>query len=324
MSTSNPTVVARAEQAAEILNIKSEEVLEMLSRIGINNSDMGLRLLDAWTTNEGDLVAMLAHAKEHAKGDPLLKEKAAAAVLKGRDPFVVEEPGVIEDQKSQSGNTVAEAIVKTIQGNRPYEQWKDRELLETYDKDRDMEIEDVLHRRAKCQPFIILKENGTTNPGDEPIDIEESLEMLHAARRGRKNPTIYPVGEVVKNVYKITELNIDDRVTELCPLCGEALYRGYCSSCEIQFKGIDDDARAYLRLIAESDNYVNVKSFSDRKALIASAMEGLDDLRKTWPSVSKMFDELKLTNSLPQLRIIQNLPRSQKADPFYQSGNRSY
>ncbi|MBD3261064.1 MAG: hypothetical protein GF334_05180 [Candidatus Altiarchaeales archaeon] len=319
MSAPNPTIVARAEKAAEILNINPEEVLEMLKDIGIDNSDFGLKILNAGTTNEGDICAVLI--KDVKEGNLCLREKAAAAILKGRDPFAVEEKKA--ESKSESTNSVVETLVKTIQGNRPIQQWKDRELLETYDTDRDPEMEQELHRRAKAQPFIILKENGTTNPGDEPIDIEESLDLLKAARRGRKNPTIYPVGEVVKNVFMVTELNMDDRITELCPLCNEALYRGYCAHCELKFSGMDDDTRAYLRLVSESEKF-NLNSFSDRRAVWASAVKGLDDLRMTWPGLSKKFDELKLTNELPRLRIIQNLPRSQKADPFYLDGNRSY
>jgi hypothetical protein len=65
-------------------------------------------------------------------------------------------------------------------------------------------------------------------------------------------------------------------------------------------------------------------SFSDRKAALASASKGLDDLKMTWPSLAQKFDDLKLTNSLPKLKVIENRPSTAVADPFHVAGNRSY
>jgi hypothetical protein len=127
----------------------------------------------------------------------------------------------------------------------------------------------------------------------------------------------------IVRVYRITELNPDDRIVELCPICGEILYKGYCSKCELDFSGVGDDERSYVKLISNSEKF-NARSHSDRKAVHASASKGLEDLRTTWPSIAPTFDDLKLTNSLPKLRMIKNIPATQVADPFHVSGNRSF
>ena len=102
----------------------------------------------------------------------------------------------------------------------------------------------------------------------------------------------------------------------MCPLCGEVLYKGYCDKCESNFSGIGYDERAYLSLISASGN-MKLESFSDRRALIASATKGIDDLKKTWPSIQVTFDSLKSTSSLPSLKKIRTLPNIVKqSDPF--------
>ena len=76
-----------------------------------------------------------------------------------------------------------------------------------------------------------------------------------------------------------------------------------------------DEERAYVNLISRSSNF-KADSYSDKKAVIASATKGLEDLRKTWPGASKQFDELKVTNNLPSLRKVRSLPSVKPADPF--------
>jgi hypothetical protein len=198
----------------------------------------------------------------------------------------------------------------------------DMELLSLWDKSRDNQTEQELNRRAKGQPFIVLK-SGTQTPGKETIDIEYTLEMLRTSRK-RVNPTIIPYGNnTYASVYKITDLNLNDRIIELCPICGEILWRGYCSECDSNFAGIGDDERSYIKLIVDSGK-INTKTASDRKAVVVSASKGVEDLKVTWPGIFKDFEELRLTGNLPKLRKIANRPSKAPADPFHVSGNRQF
>jgi hypothetical protein len=125
------------------------------------------------------------------------------------------------------------------------------------------------------------------------------------------------------NVYRITELNPEDQIVEICPFCGEITYKGYCEKCNSDFNGTGDDEKSYIKLITETESF-DKNSRSDRQDVLRSAGKGIVDLRKTWPRVSKRFDELKLLNDLPKLRKSKNLPSQRPADPFYVSGNRTF
>jgi mRNA-degrading endonuclease YafQ of YafQ-DinJ toxin-antitoxin module len=331
--------IDRVQKAAEILKTKQSVVEKALEVVGIEiDDDLADSLLDAESTTEKMLSdeitkVMSATTEDHVDPKPA-RVAAAVAVLKGRDPFKkadAETSGKAEDTKvflDSSGSTLTETMGKIAVAlsvdNRLPSQLKDHELLARYVAERDYECERELDLRAKGQPFIVLKDVGKHEPGKEPIDVEESLALLKRARRGKVNNTIVPYGDKVANVYRVTELNMDDRKVELCPICGESLYKGYCEKCEMSFQTIGKFERAYMKLIVDHSGRFQRDSFADRKALHASAVKGLDDLRSTWPSMSKLFDDLKESDDLPKLVIIGNRPSRRVADPFHVAGNRSY
>lgn len=318
------TLKNRVVQASLILGITERTLNKILNDNGFDDADLALKILDAKTTDLDTLVAVLSEGvkkKPNAKCPSIFKLKSAASILKGDDPFEKEEQKEAPLEKVPSKD-FTETIATLIQANRDPHQMKDKELLQRYIEEREYEVEQELHRRAKFQPFVVLQ-LGRNQPGNEKLDVEASLDLLKAARR-RTNPTMIPLEGKVVPVYRITELNPDDRITELCPICGAGLYKGYCSKCELDFSGIGDDERSYVSLVSKKESF-NPNNFSDRRALYASAIKGTEDLRQTWPSVQKEFEELKLLNSLPQLRVIKEMPSEKKiADPFNMNGNRSY
>ena len=323
----------RVSKTAEILGVSPDAVLKVLEEEGLKDDPTSLSVLDSSTTSIDDLVDILRRVNNTTDAPSVvistLKLKAASSFLKG--------DGFSERPKSEastvgtdlpvfkgdvaSNNSFVEAM-KTL---RPIQQWNDRELLEKYAADRDPEIEQELHSRSHGRNFVVLR--GKTEDGKELIDVENSLDLLKLARK-RVTPSFLPLGAdgAVSPIYPILSLNMQDRVMELCPICGDSLFRGYCETCNesfsTEFTGMGDDVRAYVHLIARSGKF-NPKSHADRKAVIASASKGLDDLKKTWPSIIQQFEELKLTNSLPKLRIIKSRPETIK-DPFFQDGNRSF
>jgi hypothetical protein len=321
MSSTNLTSIsARFEKAAEVLKLQDSEVprfKEVLSSIGIEEDEMGLKYLNSHVVTHEDLNNVLC---EHFDDNGLFCIKAATMYLKGDDPF--EEAPVVKPNSAESGNSSNEALIQFIQANKPIGQMTDVELLALWDKNRDDRTEQELNRRAKGQPFVILK-SSTQTPGKEEIDHEYTLDMMKAARK-RNTPTIIPYrNNTFASVYKITELNLNDRIIEICPICGEILWKGYCTTCDSNFAGVGDDERSYIKLIVDSGK-INEKSVSDRKAVIVSAAKGVEDLKMTWPGLYKEFEELKLTGNLPKLRKIANRPAQAPADPFHVSGNRQF
>lgn len=301
------TLAVRVESASKVLDVPAEKILTILKDEGIEDNDAGLLILDSPTTTIDDLVGILA-----TSGAKKLKLKAAASLLKGES---LERPKQVEVVQPVANN-----FVEAMKAMRPIQQWNDRELLEKYNQDKDPEVEQELHKRSSGRNFVVL--SSTSEQGKEVIDIENSLELLKQARK-RVTPSFLPFGDQgVRPIYPILSLNIQDRMIELCPICGETLFSGYCQHCQANFAGIGDDERAYVKLIADSGNF-EVKSHSDRKAVYASASKGLEDLKTTWPSIIQRFEELKATNSLPKLRVLSSRPTTVK-DPFFVDGNRSF
>lgn len=311
---SNPSFNDRVMKSAELLSVEKKSLIEDLKKNGIDNDSTGVSLLDTSTTTIDDLVDIIEEGCGH--GIPKLKLKAAASILKG-NVLAVTPPKPASNMPVMSMEAVP--VTEIIKSLRPIEQQNDRELLERYSVDRESSVEQELNKRARQQNFIVLKP-GKFEPGKEEIDIDLSLDLLKTARK-RTNPSMIPVGDKVFPVYRITEMNIDDRIMEICPFCGESLYRGYCEKCHVNFAGIGDDERAYMSLIVESDNF-DLKSFSDKKAVIASGTKGIEDLKQTWPSIVHEFEERKATNDLPRIKIIATRPS--QADPFFQNGNRAF
>jgi hypothetical protein len=328
MNRNTISLQERVKNAAQILKVEESEIEKALSEgLGIEYDDVdAVELMDAESTTE----AMISGALQtHVKGYKVARGAAAVAWLKGRDPFAKDE----EDKGDKPCLTFADpvgtaslttTVTKIIDATKPIHQHKDRELLQRYVDERDYEMEQELHKRAKTQPFIVLMDNEKHEPGKEPIDIECSLDLLRRARKGYAVNSIIPYGETVANVYRITDLNRDDRKVELCPICGDTLFKGYCEGCGLNWTPVGKDERAYAYLIAEHSGRFQKDSFSDRKALHASAATGLADLRKTWPSMAKLFDDRKEIDDLPKLILLQNRPSMAHADPFHVSGNRTY
>ena len=310
----------RVSKVASMLGMPTKIIEEKLTGSGVKDNEYGIKLLESSVVTIEDIVRVLSTIPGYEHD---LSLRAAASILKGQDPFSKEPVNIVGPATDATVTPTATVLVNALKELRTIAQMKDRELLELYDKNREIEVEQELNRRAKNQPFVILR-GERYEPGKEIISIDESMEQLKRAHKGYTVPTMVPGvdGKVVR-VYRITELNPEDRIVELCPICGEILYKGYCSKCELNFAGVQDDERAYVHMIALSSNF-NAKSHSDRKAIHASASKGLEDLRVTWPSIAPTFDDLKLTNNLPKLRMIKNIPAVQVADPFHVNGNRSY
>lgn len=327
-TSSFPTIESRIQKAAEVLKITETEFKAILkTEFGIDPNEEGLLLLNAETTTEEVITEAF---KSYLY--PKLAKLALPAILKGRNPFNKPIEPAITNASWQinpttttsnqaalmvDGTIIANQFIELTKGLRDSKQMKDKELLEMYDRDRDYEIEQELHRRACFQHFIVLKPGPTifdtsSSIGRKAIDIDMSLDLLKRSRR-MVNPTIVRQGDVFVNVYRITELNPEDQIIEICPFCGKTLYKGYCEACNSDLSGMSDNAKAFIKLITELDSYEK----ADRRDVLVSAGKGLDDLRKTWPRAAKKYDELSLVNGLPRLKISRNLPSSKPADPFH-------
>jgi len=309
------SIDARYQKASDVLRFENVDLLEnLLKENGIERNEEGLSYLDSDLVSEDTLEQILSKDLPKTR---IFSIKAAVQYLKGTDPFIKK-----EEKKEKKENSGTDALLKYIRENKPVEQMSDKDLLYLWIEKREESMERELNKRAKGQPFIILKME-KTEPGKEIIDADFSLEMLKASKK-RTNPSIVPyINNTFASVYKITELNINDRLIEYCPFCGETLWKGYCSKCESNLSGIGDDERAFIKLIVDAKK-INVSTLSDRKAVIVCALKGIEVLRESWPSIRSSFDEQKLLGTLPVLKTLANRPSNIKMDPFNISGNRTF
>lgn len=314
-----PTVGSRVERAAEILSLPQDQLFGILEdRLGVSCDDFGVQLLDADTTTEGYIFHVLGEVLPDKK-TPELKLRAVAAIFKGRDPFAKKEENsstTIKDADSlPSGVKSTKESQGLLYGLRSPKQMKDRELLELFARDQEYNVEQELNKRAGGQHFIILR--NSADEDKQEIDIETSLELLKRTRK-MTVPSMLPHPDdpdKIIEVYRITQLNPEDNIVELCPFCDEVMYRGYCQKCDANFAGVGDDERAYTRLASELESF-EVRSKSDRRALLVDAIKGIDTLKKNWPGARIRFRELKITGELPKLRKLRTLPSVKPADPF--------
>lgn len=330
MSTDLSSFSLRISEASKVTELSENFFRNILSSLGIEDDEFGMKLLDSSAVDELLIESTIRGNLKEGDGPGIVRIRAAAKMLKGVDPFEekpARNPENLIDTKNEAHAVKIEtpqidlSDLKKLLDNKPVQQMRDRELLENWARDREYEAEQELHRRAKGQHFIVLKP-GKTEPGKEAVDIENSLELLKLSRK-RAIPSMIPMGNTVAPVYRITELNLEDRIIEICPICGDILFRGYCSKCESDFSGIGEEERAFISCIV-SEQKIDPKSYSDKKALLTSAMKGMEDLRKTWPSYFVEFSERKAVGNLPSLKKIANRPAQRIQDPFHVDGNRAY
>ncbi len=320
---------SRIQKSAKLLNIKGEDLLSYLESVGISNDDFGIQLLEAETTTDH----MIKHSIEFAgtqgtdkstsgRGFPAIRLAAAVSILRGKDPFAKK-----EIQSPSTGINNYSGIEQAMKNSIPIANRKNSDLLEEFVKEEDIGIQQELDRRSNGKPFIVLDQS-------EKIRLDLSLDLLKKACRGDDIPDMIPVGQDRVAVYPIQSFRKENRIREESPFVTDSiLFNGYCDKTDTDFSNIGENERKFIRLVVDLTNspeYKNskfhafsLKSYSDKKALLASAEKGIQDLRKTWPSVARIYDERLTAGTLPPLKIVNPIVRK-KSDPFHSNGNKTY
>ena len=224
---------------------------------------------------------------------------------------------VLSDGKptETSSGTEVGAIAELIAGNRPASQWSDKVLIEAYSPDCSGEILDELKKRADDKAIIAFEDEsaGTVN-----VDI--TVELLRQSRR-RNTPKIYKKDGKVYKLYVVGDF--PSEIYEESPFSpGTLLYNGSCDDCGIDFTGVSKEARQFLRVVYNEG--VTPKK-SDRMAmlgLVTAAKSGIDELKKIFPEVGIVYDDLAKTDELPSLKSVNAKQNKVNSDPFGGNGNK--
>jgi hypothetical protein len=318
MSTSVINLTLRIAESSKVLGIPRSILKKTLQEIGITSDDAGAKILqsNAVTVDYLEHELSIALQESAKKKVPAIKVRVASDILKNGSDAEKQEKLKADDEAIKEkipGKEFTETVAQLLVAQRPIKNWKDEELLTNYAESRDEDIALELNRRANGHPFIVLQ-SGETASETAKINIAVSLDLLKRARKNIVQNSIAVEGGPVP-VYKINELDPQSLTAEVCPICGERdLYRGYCDKCMISFENISEDAKAFIYLVVK-EGLISQNSLSDKQAILKLATEGMGSLRKQWPTVSKLFDQLKDSDDLPKLKRRRSTP-AQFKDPF--------
>jgi len=280
------------------------------------------------------LLEKLGITKDNEESHSLIangfcKEGDARAVFCEGDPPVIPVPwfrkiwAILSDAKTAQTKEdgTATKLINYLDGNRPVTQWSDKTLIEAYSPDCSSEILDDFKRRANGKAVVAFE-----NESAGTVNVEITLELLRQSRR-RSIPKIYKKDGKVYRLYAVGDH--PSEIYEESPLSpGTLLYENYCDSCGMDFTGVSKEAKQFLR-VAYNEGVTPKKS--DRMAMIgivAAAKTGLEELKKFFPEVGIIYDELAKTDELPSLKSITSHHKQLKwdqvkSDPFG-SGNKRF
>jgi len=221
------------------------------------------------------------------------------------------------ETKTHGTSDVSGSIVELIKSSKPASQWRDRDLIEAYNIDSDGEISDELKKRSDGQAVVVFSDE---NAGI--VDVEITGDLLRQSRR-RQLPKIYKKDGKVYKLYVVGDF--PSEIYEESPLApGTLLFNGNCEVCGMDFSGVSKEARQFLRVAYNEEATPKENDRIAMLGLVAAAKSGVEELRRIFPEVGIVYDELAKTDELPSLKSVNAVEnKSENSDPFGR-GNQRY
>jgi len=202
----------RINAASVTLQEKPEELQYLVETVA-----KPLSMLDSPDVTVENLLRVICKSP---KTNNAMKIMKAALQLKGQSLPEISTDKVDELLRRRDEKQVSPPISLELP-----EQMDDRALIERYNEKREQEVSWELERRAKGQPFIVLSPEGER--GTENLNIETTFQLLRTSRK-RVNPEVLDVGV---QVYRVRDIDRNNRTVDLCNECGDILYKGWCATC---------------------------------------------------------------------------------------------
>jgi len=256
----------------------TRKIEQILKTIGITDDELGIKILEAETTN----FDMFFNNIDPISEIPIARLKIAWEILKGNDPFTKKEEKPV--------------INNAVQQTKPIGQWSDLELLESYGYDCPLEIEEHLNKITKGRPAIIFDKEGR-------VDVEKSLYMVRKARH-QETPSTFIIRQEMHKVYRVGEWPLE--VFFECPIHSHILLMdGYCDECGMKWNVDDYEKNSFLRLISERESEVDIRLYKKMD---------MNELIENFPKTFLKFKDLKDEGKLPSLK--RKLSKTHDTDPF--------
>lgn len=306
------TLSARFEQAAKIAGLTVDEIKTYFVSPE-NTTDDDLVETSVRLTNIEDI-----EVEYNSKpGNPILPAKVKTALK-----LVIGAVSESIQTTTPSPQPEISMLEQLLKSSRPVQQWSDEEILKAYIESDREDLESELNKRAKGQRFIVL-----TGKEPEEIDIDATLKMLKRARKETIPSYIKTADNKVINIYRVEEYHLDNRARAESPLRpAVALFDDFCHVSNVNFSGITQEARVYIRLIHE--RYGDLSRSDENDMVFTARKEGYAGLVALYPELEQTYRAREIEGTLPSLRLVEKVASkysSGKLDPFKaSSSHRSY
>jgi hypothetical protein len=270
-------VIPILEKNVDLKEKTEVELTSILQHMGVDDSDIGIQILEAATTTFEDFEK--AFISTSSNKCPTARLKFIWEMLKCNDPTKQKDDSSISD------------LTKIL---KPIGQWQDLELLEQYGKQCPDSITEELEKRSKKRFTIIFNDDGS-------VDAENSLYMLRKARV-QETPSTFLIKNEMKQVYRVSDFPMD--IFYECPIHSNILLvDGYCEECGTKWDITDKNKNVFIRfLISEVNDIRPYKKMA------------FEDLKAEFPKVFLKFKSLQEEDKLPSLK--RKLSKTRDGDPF--------
>jgi hypothetical protein len=266
----------------------AQYIFDCLDLLGITNSDQGFELL----VSEHNKFGYAREIFVEKKGIPIVIFSKIWAILRNE-------------------NTNSEDTDKVDKSASKVGQMSDQELLRVYGPNCPSKIEEELKKRSKGRNVIAFETDRKT------INIDVSLKFLKQAKV-TTTPSEFADGN--GNVYAVYPVGSFPSVQyDICPISGEILIEDYSSELGKSWSGVSLECRQFLHIAHKNGIRFSTIDLSDMIDICKDSGRGLKELKRLFPKITLIFDQMKSQLTLPALKSTVEDVRSnseQSDSPF--------
>ena len=304
----------RIVEAAKVMGLEPQRVEEILATEGFEVTKEGIpeagitgidMLNDKEVTKQGDLRRYFCDQSGVALPRFLIAEK----ILRGQQ--------LSEKEEKEEVDPDLLALQTRFGIKVRLEDLGIEELLPYYKPGKPNRVHQALEKRyGKYGQFIAFRPSSTEVATEETIDYVTDLEQGFDPEE-----SIMVDGELVR-LYGIGE--VPNNIVDEDPLFpGRPLKRERSTINRINWKGVSQDVRQFIRLLVE-DEEIDPGRKSERRAIMELVSMSLDELKETYPGTYMAYREKKELDELPKLRLPVGSTNGKVQDPFSVRSNRRY
>lgn len=275
----------RIRNFSKTISVEESKVREIFNNLGIDGeSEQSLEILES---DEALPMSDLFKYFVDSGLAKIAKVRLGNKDLRGKHQ---NKSGYVET----TAPNMTSAIEQLIKSNRPKNIWSDEELLNSID---DPESEKILRSRTHGRHCIVYNSDGSINK-------TISLILINGAKK-QITPDTYLIDGTLVKVRRVGDVP-EELLSESPFSPNTALFMNVCSFSHTTWSDVSDEVKILCRL--QACHVENGKlSKTELRSINHDALTmSLQDFRKKYMEASLMYDDLKLKDNLPKLKIRPN------------------